>query len=979
MKHNYLKHLFTVLLLLCSTAASAHDFKIDGIYYRIVHTIQSSGKVSITAEVTHEGVVPGSLYEYSGDVVIPSSVSYEGKEYSVASIGSQAFYLCRNLTSITIPNSVKSIGESAFQGCRGLTNVTIPSSVTSIKSYAFEGCSGLTSVTIPNSVKSIGQSAFEGCRGLTNITIPNSITDILDYTFFGCSGLTSVTIPNSITCIRRNAFYGCSGLTSVIIGNSVTDIHDAVFYECSNLKTVINLSNLTIYEGSKKNGYVGYYADKIINAPNGSIEGEFIFGEVDDDNALCGYLGNATQLILPENYKGGNYVIGNSVFKDYRNFTSVTIPNSVTGIGQSAFSGCSSLTSVTIPSSVTSIGDKAFLGCSGFTRITIPNSVAYIGESAFYDCSNLKTVINLSDLTISKGSTSNGHVGYYADKVINVSNGSIEGDFIFGEVDDDKALCGYLGNATQLILPENYKGGNYVIGEEAFSGCSGLTRITIPNSVAYIGESAFYNCSGLTNVTIPNSVVYIGESAFYGCSNLKTVINLSYLTISKGSTSNGHVGYYADKVINIPDGSIEGDFVFGEVDDDNALCGYLGNTTQLSLPENYKGGNYVIGEEAFSGCSGLTNVTIPNSVTYIGKSAFSGCSGLTNVTIPNSVTYIGESAFSGCSGLTNVTIPNSVKTIAGYAFYGCSNLKTVINLSRLTISKGSTSNGYVGYYADKVINAPSGSIEGEFVFRKINGDNTLCCYIGNATQLSLPENYKGGNYVIGEEAFYGCSSLTSVTIPNSVKIIADYAFSGCSGLTSVTIPNGVTSIGGGAFAGCSGLTSVTIGNSVTSIGIYAFEDCSSLKNVTIGNSVASLGLYAFKGCSGLTSVYSNIPGDKLFALSSSVFSSADKDNCTLFVPIGSKKKYSSKAAWNEFKNIVEFDFTGIEDVETDAVTIEITAGGILLTAADGKMVAVYSTSGALVEKIDNYASKIIMLDKGMYIVRVGDKTVKVKL
>ena len=168
-----------------------------------------------------------------------------------------------------------------------------------------------------------------------------------------------------------------------------------------------------------------------------------------------------------------------------------------------------------------------------------------------------------------------------------------------------------------------------------------------------------------------------------------------------------------------------------------------------------------IGESAFQGCSSLTSVTIPNSVTSIGYYAFYECSGLTSVSIGNSVTSIGGSAFQGCSSLTSVTIPNSVTSIGGGAFYGCSGLISV------TIGNGVTS--------------------------------------------------------IGEWAFYGCSGLTSVTIGNGVTSIGESAFLGCSGLSSVTIPNSVTSIGERAFYGCSGLTSVTIGSSVTSIGENAFD------------------------------------------------------------------------------------------------------------------------------------------------------------
>jgi hypothetical protein len=233
---------------------------------------------------------------------------------------------------------------------------------------------------------------------------------------------------------------------------------------------------------------------------------------------------------------------------------------------------------------------------------------------------------------------------------------------------------------------------------------------------------------------------------------------------------------------------------------------------------------------------------------------------------------------------------------------------------------------------------------------------------------------------IGYEAFSGRFGLTSITIPNSVTSIGYGAFYDCDGLTSIEIPNSVTSIGNSAFAYCDGLTSVTFPQSVTSIGASAFYRCSGLTSIEIPNSVTSIGDWAFGGCSGLTSVISNIPGDELFALSSRVFTSVDKDNCTLFVPVGSKETYSSTGGWMDFKNIVEFEPTGVEDVADDAPAFEITAGGIHFTvAAEGKAIAIYTASGALVEKIDSYAGEEITLDKGVYVVRVVNKTMKVKL
>ena len=220
--------------------AFAHNIEVknaDGvtIYYNYINYKELA--------VTYRGSSYSSYSnEYTGSVVIPETVTYNGSTYSVTSIGSDAFGDCSGLTSVTIGNSVTSIGSEAFFDCTGLTSVTIGNSVTSIDYGAFYGCSGLTSVTIPNSVTSIGGLAFGYCSGLTSVTIGNSVTSIGSYAFSNCSGLTSVTIPNSVTSIGERAFQYCSGLTSVTIGNSVTSIGDRAFYGCSGLTEVTSLN-----------------------------------------------------------------------------------------------------------------------------------------------------------------------------------------------------------------------------------------------------------------------------------------------------------------------------------------------------------------------------------------------------------------------------------------------------------------------------------------------------------------------------------------------------------------------------------------------------------------------------------------------------------------------------------------------------------------------------------------------------------------
>ena len=317
MKKHFITLLLTLLMSMVGVKAFAYDACIDGIYYNF------SGS---EATVTSGG-------SYSGHVKIPKAVTYNGKTYSVTSIGEWVFAYCSGLTSVTIGNSVTTIGSSAFRECSGLSFVTIGNSVTSIGQSAFEYCSGLTSVTIGNSVKSIGEYAFGGCSGLTSVTIPNSVTSIGQSAFVNCSGLTSITvesgntvydsrencnaiiltstnelivgckntvIPNSVTSIGQGAFSGCSGLTSLTIPNSVTSIGDGAFSFCSGL-------------------------------------------------------------------------------------TSITIPNSVTSIGWIVFKMCTALTSVTIPNSVTSIGEEAFFRCSSLTSVTcLAENVPTTDSYAFY-------------------------------------------------------------------------------------------------------------------------------------------------------------------------------------------------------------------------------------------------------------------------------------------------------------------------------------------------------------------------------------------------------------------------------------------------------------------------------------------------------------------------------------------------------------------------------------------------------------------
>ena len=511
-----------------------------------------------------------------------------------------------------------------------------------------------------------------------------------------------------------------------------------------------------------------------------------------------------------------------------------------------------------------------------------------------------------------------------------------------------------------IVIPTNvtYNEKQYnvtSIGDGAFKYCTGLTSVTIPNSIDSIGYWAFTNCTSLTQVNITDLAAW--------CNIIFDNADSNPLSIAKYLFLNGSV--IIDLIIPNNVTSI-GNYAFYH-------C-YLRSVT---FGENVTS----IGYAAFSECTGLTSVTIPNSVTSIGWLAFQSCIWLTSVTIGNSVTSIGNYAFNGCTSLTSVSIGNNVTTIGDGAFSYCTSLPVFDNIR----------------YADTyLIEAVDKSLS-TYAIREGTKWIGTSAFKGctGLTSFEIPNSVSG----IGYEAFYNCTSLTSMTIPNSVTSIGNRAFSQCTGLTSVTIGNSVTSIGGSAFDGCSGLTSVTIPNSVTSIGYSpfggctnltpvtilsdalvsknysgttlnfksifgeqvqtyiigesvtsigsgAFNACTSLTSVTIGNSVTSIGDYAFRYCTGLTSV--TIPnsvtsiGNNAFrdcsGLTSITCKAMTPPTCgsyafkevpksiPLYVPFGSLDAYRNATGWKDFTNIKPIadnvDITTVE-VVPDETSVNI--------------------------------------------------------
>lgn len=357
----------------------------------------------------------------------------------------------------------------------------------------------------------------------------------------------------------------------------------------------------------------------------------------------------------------------------------------------------------------------------------------------------------------------------------------------------------------------------------------------------------------------------------------------------------------------------------------------------IEIPKKliYKGKTYTvtsIGHSAFIGCSGLTSVSIPNSVASIGESAFEDCRSLTSVTIPNSVTSIEPCTFTGCSNLTLVTIPNSVKSIKAQAFSGCSSLTSVTIPNSVTHIGCFTFSGCSSLTSVTIPNLVT-SID-QYTFEHCSSLTSVT--IGSSvTSLDIQAFFECDNletinvqqnnpaYCSQEGILYNknldiiifCpNKRISVTIPNSVTAIGRYAFEYCRGLTSVSIPNSVISIGKCAFENCYSLMSVTIPNSVTSIGDYAFEHCSGLTSVTIPNSVNYIGYAAFRYCRQLETIYNQIvePFD-----CDPKFDYNNFELTTLYVSRGSLSAYRRVEPWRNFWNIREMVYSGVDCAKLD--------------------------------------------------------------
>ena len=608
---------------------------------------------SNSIEIARNTILPMSTLYYDGNVPPVYELAYTTNDgepldpYTTEGFGANfvenIFDPATGKGALKFDGRVTTIPAKAFVACSNLTQIELTKDITKIDAEAFSNCTALAVMDIPQGVNTIGDKAFYNCSGMTEITIPSSVTSIGTSSFEGCGGKANINCKINYSDFEKAKF------TEVVIGDSVTSIGSYAFYNFTWL----------------------------------------------------------TSVTIPDSVTE----IGGDAFYRCKSLTSVTIGDSVTSIGSSAFEDCTSLTSVTIPDSVTEIGGDAFCNCKSLTSVTIGDSVTSIGSSAFWNCTSLKEVYYNGDLSAwckidfnAYSNPMNNGAKLYLNSVELTeatipSNVTEIKDYTFSGCtsltsvtipDSVTSIEQYAfkdcTSLTSVTIPDSVTS----IGYGAFSHCKSLTSVTIPDSVTEIGSYAFRNCTSLTSVTIPDSVTEIGEDAFYKCTSLTSV------TIGDSVTEIGELAFYdctSLTSVTIPDSVTEiGEDAFGGCTSLTAFYGKFASAdnrclvingvlnsfarsglTEYTIPDSVT----EIGEDAFSGCTSLTSVSIPDSVTSIGNEAFYWCTSLTSITIPDSVTSIGESAFSYCTSLTSVTIGNSVTSIGYRAFDDCTSLKEV--------------------------------------------------------------------------------------------------------------------------------------------------------------------------------------------------------------------------------------------------------------------------------------------------------------
>ena len=821
-----------------------------------------------------------TLYKYPGGKVgtaytVPASVEkvYDG-----------AFRDAKKLVSIDFENDDTTIDQRAFACCTALKNISLPKNITSLEEGLFYECSSLKDIAIPGSVTEICRQVFSGASSLEFIVIPNGVTEICMSTFLNCSSLKGVVIPSSVEIIKNYAFSGATALKDVYYIGTAESWEANVDILSGN--TALESVTMHYLGNESKLGDNVYY---ILDKTSGKVT---IFGSGDTyDYSLSPFDGNQSvrSVIIGE----GVTSIGKNLFY-WTTIRDVTLPSTIKKIGDYAFK-LSYIDSINLPEGLETIGVEAFNACTSLESITIPKSVKTIGRDAFYCCSELTGITVDADnenyacvdgVLFNKAKT----------ELICYSKGKNNESYAIPA--GVKTIANKAFSTNRSLKSVTMTDDVTTIGESAFEYCSYLTSIKLSNQLTAIPEKAFYNC-GLLSITIPEGVKTIGGEAFWNCNALKSIVLPSTLTQVNSSAFQKakalkdvyYIGtaesWEANVYISSNNTALEsatmhyidsankiGDNVYYELDSVTGALTIIGSGKTYDYGNSYSEncspfydsadiksievteGVTSIGNLLFYSCDKVESVTLPDSLKTIGDNSFYYCTSLKSIVIPDNVTTIGTSAFQGTK-LETVTLGESLEVIDDLAFY-FTNIKSIVipdsvttinymvfdnclSLESITIGKSLKT---IGNAAISRINSLKSITVSEENKNFSSVDGVL--FNKDKTKLIVYPAKKTGNIyfvpatvkTIGDDAFYCCTNLEMISIPDSVENIGS-AFAYCSALKKIALPEGISNIVGTAFFSCEALECIYIPSSVTSINAIAFDECTALTKVYRSGDVSS--------------------------------------------------------------------------------------------------------------------------------------------
>lgn len=845
--------------------------------------------ISGTGKMTDFSAASAPWYEYR------EKITEIVLSHGITHIGDYAFQGCKGISEAALPDSVTKIGRYAFSGCSALTEIQLDKNVTDIAERAFSktglekvtitgsdaliigeavfadcialrqvtfagtfdkmgarmfsGCKALDDTfSLPEGLTELGNYVLQNCTGISQIRLPDTLQKINEGAFSGCEKIKEVTLPPSVGSIGKRAFEKCAQLREMVVGDTVEEIGEGAFSACSGLErmTLPFAGGLSDSEEASAQTLFGY-----IFGTTGYTGGTATKQFYSDKNSATYYVPDALEEVTITGgtlrygafdkcgklktirLEGAATEVAPYMYRDCTGLSRIELGSRVTAIRKGAFSGCTGLSEIALPDSVETIEEEAFSGCSELISAKLPEKIVCLPAAVFRGCTKLKQVTTLSRIE---------RIGDYAFAGC-VGLGEWNLPVTLKEI--GKGVWKDCIGIRKMNLPS----GVTVIADELFMGCGALEEVTIPSSVTEIGSQAFSGCLALQKLTFPGKLEKMGAFACKNCAGLETVIVPdSVMEIGNGTFSgcSGLTDITLPFVGNKPDAAVSSSstvfgYIFGTTNYTGATavrqC-YSKSSSLYYIPTSLRtvtitGGSVPYG--AFSNCSGLTKITLPDKATVIGSYALQNCAGITELNLPPGLTELGDYAFQGCSGLKKIKVPEKVTTIGKYTFAGCSGLQNM-ELSNTVRTIGSSAfNGCSGLKHMTLPFVGSGGqtkaslqtlfgyifgtsrYDGGTAVRQYSATGSATYYIPSAlrsVQITGGELFQG--------AFYNCNNLTSILLPDNLTAIGMNAFYNCSALTQLTVPTEVKSVQQNAFAGCTGMKSVTFLGSAPVIHEKAF-------------------------------------------------------------------------------------------------------------------------------------------------------------